>query len=174
MPDLCLMPLEGIQVHELLAFERGNRAFFEARINARPAEYYAIDGIQRALDAAAADRANDRAYAYAVRAGGVLLGRVNLSQVKRQHFHCAELGYRIGEAYLGRGIGSQAVALVMAEAFGPLGLARLQATVPPYNLGSIRVLERNGFQAFGRSRRSFWHGDQWHDLLYFEVHAWQP
>lgn len=169
MPNLCLVPLEDVQVHELLAFEQRNRAFFEARINARPMMYYSSDGIQCALDTAAADRAKDRAYAYAVRQAGVLVGRVNLSQVKREHFHCAELGYRVDEAHLGQGIGSRAVGQVLAEAFGTLALKRLQAMVPPHNLGSIRVLERNGFRLFGRSRRSFWHNGSCHDQLYFEI-----
>ena len=62
------------------------------------------------------------------------------------------------------------MALCLAQAFGAHGLWRVEAVARPENLGSIRVLERNGFTAFGRSRRSFELNGQWFDRLYFERH----
>ncbi len=95
---------------------------------------------------------------------------MNLTNVRRKHFQCADLGYRIGEHDGGRGIASQAVALCLAEAFGPLGLLRIEAVARPQNRGSVRVLERNGFTHFGHSRRSFELGGVWFDRLMFERH----
>jgi RimJ/RimL family protein N-acetyltransferase len=39
------------------------------------------------------------------------------------------------------------------------------------NLGSVRVLLRNGFVQFGHSRNSFELGGLWYDRLHFERHA---
>jgi len=44
---------------------------------------------------------------------------------------------------------------------------RIEAIARPENQGSVRVLERNGFQQFGHSRHSFELGGQWFDRLLF-------
>ena len=99
------------------------------------------------------------------------MGRVNLVGVRRKHFHCADLGYRIAESAAGRGHASEAVRQVLAKAFDELGLLRLTAQARVSNEGSIKVLQRNGFHPFGRSTRSFELGGVWHDCLHFERHA---
>ena len=157
---------------DLLAFELANRRFFESHINARPAAYYSRDGVAAAIDAAAHDAEQDRAYQFLVRdAGGALVGRVNLTRVRREHFHSAELGYRIGEAHNGKGHAKQAVGMALDKAWRELALVRVEATAHAENPGSIRVLLSNGFLQFGRSTRSFQLRGTWHDLLHFERRA---
>jgi ribosomal-protein-alanine N-acetyltransferase len=56
-------------------------------------------------------------------------------------------------------------------AFTEHRLHRLEATSRPENLGSIKVLQRNGFEQFGRARRSFQLLGKWYDLLCFERHT---
>lgn len=159
-------------VEDLRRFEWANRQFFESRINARPPAYYEDGGVEAAVAEALRDVAQDRGYQYLIRDGaGRLVGRVNLSHVRRQHFHSCELGYRIGEAENGKGYASQAVRLVLAQALGPLGLMRVEARARADNVGSVRVLQRNGFVQFGRSLRSFEIGGAWFDVLCFEAHA---
>lgn len=172
MPTLTLEPPSLAVADELLRFESDNRAFFEARINSRPAVYYSAGGVRAAIEQAQRDAAADTGYQFLVRTGaGELVGRVNLSGVRRKHFHCADLGYRMAEAACGKGHASEAVRLVLAQAFGELGLQRIEATARVANEASIRVLKRNGFVQFGHSRRSFQLDGQWHDRLCFERHA---
>ena len=63
---------------------------------------------------------------YAIRnERGEIVGRINLVTVQRGPVQSAEIGYRIGEQYSGRGYATQAVGLVVREAFervGPLGV----------------------------------------------------
>lgn len=160
-------------VDEMLAFEQANRAFFESRINARPASYYSREGVVAAVMTAQREALEDQAYQFLLReqGSGALVGRVNLSQIRRAHFHAASLGYRVGEGHQGRGFAKAAVRLVLAEAFGKLGLARVEASARPDNTGSLRVLLGHGFVQYGHSRRSFELGGVWHDLLHFERHA---
>lgn len=159
---------------ELLAFELLNRRYFESWINYRPADYYTPDGVARAIAAAQQDADNDIGYQHLVRVDGKLVGRVNLTAVKRPHSRSASLGYRVGEAHVGRGIAKQAVRLVMQRAFTELDLWRLDATARPENLASAKVLLSNGFVQYGHSRRSFQLGGTWYDMLHFEVHAPPP
>jgi ribosomal-protein-alanine N-acetyltransferase len=171
-PALALAPPSHADLDALLAFELENRAFFEATINARPSAYYSREGVAGAIAAAIEDAAQDRGYQFLVKsANGELLGRVNLSGVKRAHYHCGVLGYRIGQSHGGRGIASEAVRQVLEIAFGRLGLRRIEADASIGNGGSVRVLERNGFVLYGRSRRSFELQGTWYDRLHFERHA---
>ncbi|HEX7637571.1 MAG TPA: GNAT family protein [Burkholderiaceae bacterium] len=169
-PDLRLRPPRGEDAAVLLAFESRNRAWFEAAVNARPPSYYSEAGVHTAIEEAAAARAADRGYQFLVWEDDRLVGRVNLHDVRRGAHDCAELGYRVDRAENGRGIASRAVALCLVEAFGPIGLWRVEAVARVDNLGSLRVLERNGFARFGLSRRSFRLGGRWHDRVHFERH----
>ena len=169
---LQLRPPVPEDLDELLDFELRNRAFFEAHVNARPADYYSADGVRAAIATACREAEEDKGYQFLLRDGaGVLVGRVNLSRLRRAHFHSAELGYRIAEAAQGQGLAREGVRQVLALAFGGLKLLRIEATARDGNEGSARVLLRNGFSAFGRSRRSFELGGTWHDLLHYERHA---
>jgi ribosomal-protein-alanine N-acetyltransferase len=158
-------------VEALFAFERDNRAFFEAAINARPASYYSIDGVTQAVERAMQDAVDDLGYQYLVKDAGQIVGRVNLSRVRRAHFHSAVLGYRIGEAACGKGYAGEAVRQVLGIAFGGLELARVEADCRVGNAASARVLLRNGFAQYGHSRRSFEMKGEWYDRLHFECHA---
>jgi ribosomal-protein-alanine N-acetyltransferase len=144
MDTIALAPPAPADLDALLAFELENRAFFEATINARPLDYYSREGVARAIDAAIGDAANDRGYQFLVKSGtGGLLGRVNLTGIRRQHYHSGALGYRIGQGACGRGHASEAVRQVLEIAFVHLGLLRIEAGARVDNPGSIRVLERH-------------------------------
>ncbi len=170
MATLRIRPLAAGDAAALLRFELEHRAYFERWVNARDPRFYSEHGVAAAIAASEAARANDLAFQYLVVEDQRIVGRVNLSAVRRAHFQCADLGYRIGEHDGGRGIATQAVALCLDEAFGTLGLGRVEAVARPENKGSVRVLERNGFAQFGHSRRSFELGGQWFDRLLFERH----
>lgn len=172
MPTLHLTPPTLDVADELLHFETVNRAFFEARINARPPGYYSADGVRAAILLAQQEAAEDKGYQFLVRtAAGELVGRVNLVGVRRTHFQMAELGYRFAESAGGQGHATEAVRQVVAKAFGELGLMRLEAVARVGNEGSVKVLLRNGFREFGRSSQSFLLGGVWHDRLHFERRA---
>jgi len=169
-PAVRIRPVAPADAEALLRFELEHRAYFERWVNARDPAFYSPHGVAQAIAAAEAACAAGQAFQYLVIEDARIVGRVNLTAVRRAHFQSADLGYRIGESDGGRGIASRAVALCLAQAFGALGLLRVEAAARPENHGSIRVLERNGFVRFGHSRRSFELGGQWYDRLLFERH----
>jgi RimJ/RimL family protein N-acetyltransferase len=71
----------------------------------------------------------------------------------------AEVGYVLGRAHWGTGLMREALHAVAAQAFGTLGLRRLEAEVDPANVASTRVLERVGFVREGLLRQR-WLRDQ--------------
>ena len=66
----------------------------------------------------------------------------------------AEIGYWLGETFWGRGIVTQAVRAVTAEAFRQFDLTRVFALPFADNYGSIRVLEKAGYVHEGTMPRS--------------------
>lgn len=64
----------------------------------------------------------------------------------------AEIGYMLAPRAWGRGLMHEALQALVAYAFGPLGLRRLEADIDPRNERSARVLERLGFVREGLLR----------------------
>lgn len=58
----------------------------------------------------------------------------------------AEIGYWIGEPYWGRGYATDAVRQCLKFAFDELNLLRVYANIYEYNIGSMKVLEKVGFE----------------------------
>ncbi len=168
MKNLSLHRPQRTDLDELLDFERRERAHFEAWVHARPASFYSAEGVAAHLEQMQDAAAADRAHAFLIRVEGRLVGRINLHHVEREHHNRATLGYRLGADAQGRGWASAAVGLLLPIAFEELGLWRLEAVVRPGNPASVRVLEKNGFHCWGRSRQSVQLHGQWHDLLHFE------
>ncbi|MFM0646475.1 GNAT family N-acetyltransferase [Paraburkholderia bryophila] len=163
-------PLTLNDAEPLLQFELQNRAYFEHWINARDADYYSIDAVKAAIETAQREKREDKAYQFLVKQDEEIVGRINLTGVERRYYNKAMLGYRIGEQFAGRGYASQAVELALQTARADLKLWRVEATVRHENRASSRVLERNGFVAYGRATRSIRMHGVWYDLVHFERH----
>ena len=66
----------------------------------------------------------------------------------------AEIGYWIGRAHWGRGLGTAVVQALVARAFSDREVMRVFAPVHAYNPASLRVLAKNGFEREGLLRLS--------------------
>ena len=155
----------------LWAFETAHRSYFEQWVQARSAHFYTDEGFAEEMAACLQRQQQDQAFHYLMWEGEQLVGRINLTQVRRPYFHSAALGYRVAPDCGGRGLAGQAVAAVLQQAFTTHGLQRIEAIVRPENPASVRVLQKQGFVQFGHSRRSMELNGQWFDLLHFEAHA---
>ncbi|TWT24096.1 GNAT family N-acetyltransferase [Planomicrobium sp. CPCC 101110] len=98
-----------------------------------------------------------------------LIGHISMYGIKRLPFLSALVGYSIDEAYVGRGIATEAVRLIVAFGFEQLRLHRLEAYVSPRNLGSIRVLQKSGFQNEGLLREFLHINGIWEDHFHFAM-----
>jgi len=70
-----------------------------------------------------------------------------------------------------RGLGSETLRLVLAHAFGPLGLHRVSLEVFDFNARAIRAYEKVGFRHEGRMRDALWWDGAPHDTLLMAVLA---
>lgn len=81
--------------------------------------------------------------------------------------HKGEIGYWLDEKYKGQGIMTEAVKRVTEYGFKKMPLKRIFAPVLPYNKGSMRVLEKNGYELEGTFKKHFnKKGKLWDALIY--------
>lgn len=78
-----------------------------------------------------------------------LCGVIGLVIQKDVYQKSAEIGYWIGEPFWGKGIATKAVALITHYGFNELYLNRIYTGVFQYNIASMKVLEKNGYQKEG-------------------------
>jgi ribosomal-protein-alanine N-acetyltransferase len=104
-----------------------------------------------------------------------LAGVFVLSQIFRKAFQNAYLGYYGSAAHAGRGYMAEGLELVLAEAFGPLGLHRVEANIQPGNDASLKLARNAGFRREGFSPRYLKIGGLWRDHERFAILAedWQ-
>lgn len=94
--------------------------------------------------------------AFAIRdADDNLIGGVGSDSLELGTTHRAEISYWLGLRFWGQGIMTDAVRAYVGYAFNELGLFRLTAHTFEFNLGSARVLEKNGFKLEGHLRKHF-------------------
>ncbi|HEX2057478.1 MAG TPA: GNAT family protein [Actinomycetota bacterium] len=158
-----MTPLVADDAEEMLELLLANRDFLEPFEPIRPPSDFTLAGQRAAIEELAAARAAGAAYAFCIRADGVLVGRLTLSQVFRKAFRNCYLGYWVGEEHNGRGIATEAVGLAVRYAFGDLGLHRVQANVMTRNPRSARVLEKAGFRKEGLALRYLAIAGRWED-----------
>lgn len=130
----------------VLEFETVNRAYFAAAVPDRGDEFFAGYPARHAALLAMQEAGTDF-FHLVLTDEGAIAGRVNLVEVEDGE---AELGYRIGWAYAGCGVATEAVRQVCALAH-QYGLTRLRAGTAADNHASQKVLLRNGFHAVGPS-----------------------
>ena len=80
-----------------------------------------------------------------------LVGVININDVIRGGFRSGSFGYYGSAAFSGRGYMVEGMGLVLDQAFGPLGLHRIEANVQPGNPASLALIARVGFRKEGFS-----------------------
>lgn len=84
----------------------------------------------------------------------------------------ATLGILIGEPDArGRGLGTEAVRLLLDYGFTVLGLHNILLTVYAFNPAGIRCYEKAGFKIVGRRRESRRQANERHDEIYMDALA---
>jgi RimJ/RimL family protein N-acetyltransferase len=104
----------------------------------------------------------DQDYAWIIEAGS-LIGAIRLHRVDLRDKR-ASLAIGIEDAsQLGKGLGSEAIALALGYAFNVLRLHRVSVRVVEYNLRAIRTYQKCGFVIEGREREAALVDGAWHD-----------
>ena len=113
-------------------------------------------------------RSQPKEVTFAIRRdGGELVGAIGSGSFEVGTSHRAGIGYWLARPYWGRGVMTDAVRAYVRYAFQELGLVRLTAHVYTFNVGSARVLEKNGFKLEGLLRKHYRKGEEFYDAFCF-------
>ncbi len=73
-----------------------------------------------------------------------LIGNICFWNIEPENYR-AEIGYSMLSAYHGKGLMQEAMIPVINYGFSAMNLHSIEARPSPYNLSSVKILERNGF-----------------------------
>jgi ribosomal-protein-alanine N-acetyltransferase len=102
---------------------------------------------------------------------GAIVGFLNISEIVRGAFKSAFLGYGGVAEFAGQGYMTEAMRLLLREAFTRVGLHRLEANIQPRNHPSIALAQRSGFELEGFSPRYLKIGGRWRDHERWAIRA---
>ena len=164
-----LRPPRGADFLEWSELRRASRAFLQPWEPTWPADDLTRAAFRRRLSIYARDLDLGQGYAFFVfrKSDDVLVGGINLRDVRRGVAQSGALGYWIGAPHARQGHTLDAVRTVAAFAFQRLGLHRLEAACLPENQASHRLLLKAGFEAEGRARAYLKINGRWADHLLF-------
>ncbi|HTW00185.1 MAG TPA: GNAT family protein [Streptosporangiaceae bacterium] len=97
------------------------------------------------------------------RESGAIVGAVSISQIIRDAYQRATVGYNAFIPWVGRGYMSEGFSLVFRFAFLDLGLHRLEADIQPGNEPSLKFAENVGFRREGYSPGFVYINGEWRD-----------
>lgn len=85
-----------------------------------------------------------------------------------------EIGYMVGEkTHWGLGVATEAVKLVSDYGLHRLNLNKVEAGVVDGNIGSIKVLEKNGFKECGIVPEDYWSDGKYNDVhRFYKLQGW--
>jgi len=121
------------------------------------------------------ERSEEVVFGIALREGERLIGSCGLHRVSLPN-RSAELGILIGDRKeQGKGLGAEAIRLLLDYGFGSLGLHRVWLLVYANNERGIRCYEKAGFRREGVRREARWWAGRWWDILEYGIleHEWQ-
>ncbi|MCW2931581.1 MAG: putative acetyltransferase [Actinomycetia bacterium] len=102
-------------------------------------------------------------------ADGAVIGQVTVQGITLGPLRKGYLGYWIGSTHEGMGHATRAVGLILGVMREELRLHRAEAFTQIDNVGSERVLRRNGFGVFGVARSHIFIDGQWRDQVMWEL-----
>lgn len=127
----------------LFQFEYNNRTFFEKMVPSRGEDYF--NHFSERHSQLLKEQSEGISYFYLIRnAIGEIAGRINLVDIDWEN-HAGSLGYRVGEAFTGKGVASSAVKLLLKE-MEKSNITEIHAKTTTHNIPSQKVLEKNDFE----------------------------
>lgn len=145
MMEIYIDRLNEEDANELYAFECKNRAFFEQTISSRGDDYYHFGTFMIRHMELLKEQEDAISSCYLIKEdSGTIVGRINLVDIDPIK-GTAQVGYRIGEAFTKKGVANEALQLLVKLA-PEMKVTQLHAKTTNVNIGSQKVLAKNGFE----------------------------
>ena len=103
----------------------------------------------------------------AIEVDGKIVGNISVEQKSDVYCKDGEIGYLLLTDCRSKGIMTEAVRRICAEAFSELDIIRITGLVYAPNVASQRVLEKNGFAQEGIQKNAVYKNEQIYDLFLY-------
>lgn len=162
---IYLRSLEASDAEVMLELQLRNKEFFRKYSGTRTDDFYTLDYQLESIAKNLSKREKDEKYSFGIflKETNGLIGGISLSEILRGPLQSCFIGYDLDKPHNGKGYMTEAVRLLVDFGFKELKLHRIEAGVMPHNLGSIRVLEKAGFQKEGIARKNVEINGKWED-----------
>ncbi|MCM3750274.1 GNAT family N-acetyltransferase [Paenibacillus pasadenensis] len=149
----------------LTVMYKNNREFFQQFSPHNAEEFYTEPYQLKMIYESKNDALEDRRYSFVIclKEEDRVIGSIDLSFVARGVLQSCMVGYSLDQAYNGKGYMTEALKQVVQYAFDKLKFHRVTGEASPRNPGSIRVLEKAGFQKEGIARSNVKINGKWED-----------
>lgn len=140
--EISINLMQEMDAPDLFDFELENRNFFETMVPSRGADYYIWDTFMKRHRELLNEQESGLSHFYLVKdVDGRIAGRINLVDIDTA-MSTAEIGFRIGKADAGKGIGTHALWQLLSTVST---IKHIHAKTTTVNKGSQKILEKNGF-----------------------------
>lgn len=162
IPGFALRPWAWSDKHSLMR-HADNRNVSRALFDRFPFPY-TVEAADRWLSIATSETSDIH---LAIEHGTEAIGGISAMRGNENARYGAEIGYWIGEAHWGRGVGSAAVRAFCDALFQHTDIERIEAGAFATNPASHRVLEKAGFAREGHLRRKYFKDGEFIDDVLF-------
>lgn len=150
--EISINSLQERDAEELFEFEKNNRLFFEQMVPSRGEDYYNFETFKIRHKELLTEQQENKSKFYLIKDNSdKIIGRINLVDIDTTN-DIAEVGYRVGQEYGGKGIGARALKLLLET---EIIVKKIKAKTTTNNIASQRVLEKNGFKQVSTSDDEF-------------------
>ncbi|MDQ0208739.1 GNAT family N-acetyltransferase [Alkalicoccobacillus murimartini] len=160
--NLSIKMLKAEDEELLYHFEKENRAYFEEMIPGRGDDYYDLNQFKKNHLALLNEQEENKSYFYLIKNDlAEIVGRINVVDLNEQGV--GSIGYRVGKRFIGQGVATQAIRLLLQEVKGHPHIRIIEAKTTTNHLSSQKVLEKNGFEKIGISEDTYQNalGEEW-------------
>ena len=89
--------------------------------------------------------------------------------IRRPEHKSAEIGYVFNKQYWGQGYATESMGALLKFGFETLQMHRIIATCDPNNIGSERVMQKNGLRKEAYFIQELWQKGRWRDSLLYAI-----
>ena len=113
-------------------------------------------------------------FVVALRGNNQIIGSCGI-HIHRPEHQIAEIGYCFNKQFWRQGYATETAGALLKFGFETLHLHRIEATCDPRNVGSARVMEKNGMRREGHFREHLWQKGEWRDTYLYAIldHEWK-
>lgn len=150
---------------DVFDFEQRNRSFFEQNLPPRPTAYNSYDSFVIIMDDLVKENESGYSYMCLLKEDDYIIGRFNIHSIKKGN---CELGYRLDQDFQGKGFATLGVKMIIDFVSNKRDINLITAGTAMTNIGSQRVLEKNGFQRVELVNKVMKVPDQWIDGVVYQ------